>query len=165
MQKASKALALSALLHGRCNHCTYSSENGLLLALRAEVHRRLELLNQLTEDELPVYLITHLVDKYEDWQDTLKGIKKFYVTQEREAVFHDTEKWIDNEYCTQGAEYEFKIAHLTRTYAEVLSTPCLEEKKSGVLEEGPGLGREPNLVPVMVAWPVAAVLRLVMIWI
>ncbi len=114
-----------------CNHCSYSVERNKLVALREEIYRRLELLSLLTEEEPPVYLITHLVDKYEDWQDTLKGIKKFYVTREREAVMLEIEKWIDSEYSTEGVEYEFKIARLKRTYAEVLSTPLLEEKKSG----------------------------------
>ena len=114
-----------------CNHCTYSTERNRLIALREEVYRRLELLEVLTEDDPPVYLITHLVDKYQDWEDTLKGIKKFYVTQERAAVMAETERWIDTEYSVEGVEYEFKIARLTRTYAEVLSTPLLEEKKSG----------------------------------
>ena len=91
------------------------------------MYRRLELLEVLTEDDPPVYLITHLVDKYQDWEDTLKGIKKFYVT--RAAVMAETERWIDTEYSVEGVEYEFKIARLTPML--VLSTPLLEEKKSG----------------------------------
>ena len=114
-----------------CNHCTYSSERNRLVAVRDEIHRRLELLAVLTEDDPPVYLITHLVDRYEDWETTLKGIQKFYVTSEREAVMAETERWINNEYSVEENEYAFKIAHLTRTYAEVLSTPLLEEKKNG----------------------------------
>ena len=67
--------------------------------------RRTELLEVLTQEEPPVYLITHLVDKYEGWEESLKGIKGFYGTEERRLVLAEVDKWIATEYSTEPSEY------------------------------------------------------------
>jgi replication factor C small subunit len=111
-----------------CNHCTYSSVRNELLDARLDILRRLELLETLTQEEPPVYLITHLVDKYDDWEETLKGIKKFYVTAEKQSIMSEIERWVNYEYSTDMDEYRFKLQRLTRGFGELLITPLLLEQ-------------------------------------
>ena len=112
-----------------CQHCAYSKNRNALLDVITEIERRIELIQLINVPEPPAHLIIHLVEEFDEWEMTLSAIAKFYLTTEKRAVLTEVITWINDEHCVVADEYEWKRTHITRTFAELFTTPLLKDRR------------------------------------
>ena len=112
-----------------CQKCDYCKDRNILLDLIDNIETRIALIRVLNVSEPPVHLVIHLAAEFEDWDAKVAGIAKFYVTAEKQAIMDEIKDWIITERSVNSQEYDWKRSHLNRTYAELVQTPLLKERR------------------------------------
>ena len=113
-----------------CHHCSYSTERRSLSRLVELVRRRLELLTQINQPDPPAYLIRKIADEFQNWQELIAGLARFYLTKSKLAILDEVQDWLDFAFSAEVEKYNMQRSAVVQAFGEIVKSPLLAEPLS-----------------------------------